>query len=100
MLDNNLQELADQVQNFPGGQHLSPQDWNQKLREAEDAVLLDCRNVYESNVGYFESPCPKKAPTLLTNTRKYSDLPKVLAQSKDQWAHKKQIFMYCTGELG
>jgi predicted sulfurtransferase len=33
----------------------------------------------------------------LTNTRKYSDLPKVLAQSQEQFAHKKQIFAYCTG---
>ena len=53
--------------------------------------------MYESNVGYFQAPDPHKAATLLTNTRKYSDLPKVLAQSKNQWAHKKQIFMYCTG---
>ena len=90
----NLRELAQKVPSMPGARHLSPEEWNEKLLNTEDAVLLDCRNVYESNVGYFSTD---KAPTLLTNTRKYSDLPKVLAQSKDQWAHKKQIFMYCTG---
>ena len=95
----NLQELASMVPHFPGGQHLTPQEWNDKLSNAsDDAIILDCRNVYESNVGYFQAP-NAATQTLLTNTRKYSDLPKVLAQSyKDQdWSNKKQIFMYCTG---
>ena len=91
----NLQELASMVPSFPGGQHLTPREWNDKICQAEDAIILDCRNVYESNVGYFQAP--NSTNTLLTNTRKYSDLPKVLAQSKDQWSTKRQIFMYCTG---
>jgi len=93
----NFQEIERVLGSFPGGRHLSPQEWNEKLCSASDAVLLDCRNVYECNIGHFVSPDPQKAPTILTNTRKYSDLPKVLALTKDQWVHKKQIFMYCTG---
>ncbi|CAB9527357.1 Rhodanese-like domain-containing protein 6 [Seminavis robusta] len=99
-LDNHLRQLANQVPNFPGALHLSPQEWDRKLQQARggDAILLDCRNVYESNVGYFQvTSTTTTTNTLLTNTRKYSDLPKILLQSKDQWAHKKQIFMYCTG---
>lgn len=94
-LPYNLRELSEKVPSMPGARHLSPQVWNEKLLDAEDAVLLDCRNVYESNIGHFKAS--DNVPTLLTNTRKYSDLPKVLVQSKDRWAHKKQIFMYCTG---
>jgi predicted sulfurtransferase len=96
LLENHLRKLACQMTSFPGGQHLSPQEWDQKLHQAEQdtAVLLDCRNVYESNVGYFQVP---QGTTVLTNTRKYSDLPKILVQSKEQWAHKRTIFMYCTG---
>jgi len=94
----NLRDLAQMVPTFPGGQHLSPQEWNDKLSQAsnDQAIILDCRNVYESNVGYFQAP-NASTHTLLTNTRKYSDLPMVLAKSKEQWAKKKQIFMYCTG---
>jgi predicted sulfurtransferase len=95
LLEDHLRQLACQMASFPGAQHLSPQEWDQKLHQAQqDAVLLDCRNVYESNVGYFQVP---QATTVLTNTRKYSDLPKILVQSKEQWAHKRLIFMYCTG---
>jgi rhodanese-related sulfurtransferase len=77
-------------------QHLSPSEWNTKLDSLtndNDALLLDVRNVYESRVGYFTHP---KTPTLLTNTRKYSDLPTMLA-TNSVVKEKQKIFMYCTG---
>lgn len=89
---------------------LSPQEWEQRLLELEASspstnpalpatrqkkvVLLDCRNVYESNVGYFQVP---HAETILTNTRKYSELPQVLVEQVDRLAASDEIFMYCTG---
>jgi rhodanese-related sulfurtransferase len=76
--------------------HLSATEWNQKLDEVDSpdsALLLDVRNVYESRVGFFQHPT---TPTLLTNTRKYSDLPQLLA-SNPHLQHRQKIFMYCTG---
>jgi predicted sulfurtransferase len=89
-----------------GAQHLSPVEWNWKLDQltqqqsgaVQNIVLLDCRNCYESAVGYFQVP---NATTLLANTRKYSELPIVLV---DQLSKQNSvlrtaghIFMYCTG---
>lgn len=79
--------------------HLSPNEWNtqlQMLASNVDAnvVLLDCRNVYESNVGYFAS---EGVSTVKTNTRKYSELPQVLLEQKDRLAQSSHVFMYCTG---
>lgn len=89
--------------------HLSAAEWNEKLdalsispppsssssssSKKKSALLLDVRNVYEMKVGYFAHP---STPTLLTNTRKYSDLPKMLATNRDV-QERDQIFMYCTG---
>ena len=44
-------------------------------------------------MGHFAHPT---TPTLLTNTRKYSDLPRLLASNQDM-QQRDQIFMYCTG---
>ncbi|KAG7366036.1 rhodanese domain containing protein [Nitzschia inconspicua] len=78
--------------------HLSATDWNQKLddiKSSDDALLIDVRNVYESRVGHFVHPT---TPTLLTNTRKYSDLVSLLASNPQlNDTKRKQVFMYCTG---
>ena len=80
--------------------YLSPQEWEQRLLQfnqdkgGSKAILLDCRNVYESNVGFFSAP---KVDTVLTNTRKYSELPQVLVEQVDRLAKSDHIFMYCTG---
>jgi predicted sulfurtransferase len=80
--------------------HLSPTEWDARLQESiarkdSKVVLLDCRNSYESAVGYFQVP---GASTVLTNTRKYSELPFVLMNETDEsLADASAIFMYCTG---
>lgn len=76
-------------------EHLTAEEWNEKLGRAteENALLLDVRNVYESRVGHFST---QNVPTLLTNTRKYSDLPELLAENPNM-KNKEQVFMYCTG---
>lgn len=74
--------------------HVSPHEWNDLLLEdPKNTILLDARNVYESRVGHFRV---EGIPTLLTNTRKYSNLPRVLEASRDMLAGKR-VFMYCTG---
>jgi predicted sulfurtransferase len=77
--------------------HLSATEWNEKLDAVassdKSALLLDVRNIYEMKVGHFVHP---STPTLLTNTRKYSDLPQILA-SNQEMQERDQIFMYCTG---
>jgi predicted sulfurtransferase len=77
--------------------HLSPTEWNEhlaSLQEDDNAILLDCRNSYESAVGYFAAP---NTSTVLTNTRKYSELPMVLLSERDRLRKASHIFMYCTG---
>ena len=79
--------------------HLSPAEWNEKITELaqdprNDVILLDCRNVYESNIGYFRAP---NTSTLLTNTRKCSELPLVLLDQADRLSQSSHIFSFCTG---
>jgi predicted sulfurtransferase len=89
--DNKQDLLSNQYEPAP---HLSPEEWNQLLLEdPENTILLDARNVYESRVGHFSV---EGIPTLLTNTRKYSNLPQVLEAFRDELVGKR-VFMYCTG---
>ena len=103
---NNHNRIQQEMLEVEPAQHLSAKEWNAKLLSSSSgvspsnsslnsssAILLDVRNVYESRVGYFSAP---KIPTLLTNTRKYSDLPALL-QSSEDIQDKQEIFMYCTG---
>ena len=87
-----LSRIRDAMMDKAPAQHLNPEEWHEQLSGATNPLLLDCRNVYESRIGYFAS---EEAPTLLTNTRKYSDLPKLLA-SNPHVQEKQEIFMYCT----
>jgi len=95
------QDVQHQIYDFDPAPHLSPQEWHEMLSSKSiqhqenktDAILIDARNVYESNVGYFDIP---GIPTLLTNTRKYSSLPQVLEASIEHLSGK-EVYMYCTG---
>lgn len=88
-INNQHQEILE----LEPAKHLSADEWNEKLLQADNALLLDVRNVYESRIGHFSAPT---VPTLLTNTRKYSDLPKLLATNL-RMKESQEIFMYCTG---
>lgn len=129
-----IYQTSFQIKNYATGQptgapHLSPDEWNVKLQQLvlqkstivttktntagrHNIVLLDCRNCYESSIGYFEVP---GATTILTNTRKYSELPFVLMDQISDTdpnaiiegqrkttptsilRNASHIFMYCTG---
>lgn len=86
------------LEKYEPAKHLTPQEWNQKLLEDAaqmdpNAVLIDARNVYESNIGHF---AVKGVPLILTNTRKYSTIPSILKASIPNLAGKN-VYMYCTG---
>lgn len=87
-----------QLDKYEPARHLTPQEWNEQLLKDSalvdsNAVLIDARNVYESNIGHFKI---KGISTILTNTRKYSTIPSVLKASIPNLAGKK-VYMYCTG---
>mmetsp|Transcript_42341 Transcript_42341/g.102334 ORF Transcript_42341/g.102334 Transcript_42341/m.102334 type:complete len:273 (+) Transcript_42341:826-1644(+) len=94
-LSAELPRIQNEMMKLSPSQHLTAEEWNDKLRRAdgENALLLDVRNIYESRVGHFSS---SNVPTLLTNTRKYSDLPELLAENPNM-KDKEEVFMYCTG---
>jgi len=95
------------LDNYQPALHLTPQQWNDKLlQDAQsngidtshangdaNAILIDARNIYESNIGHFAVP---GIPTLLANTRKYSTIPSVL-QASIPILSGKNVYMYCTG---
>lgn len=95
-----IQEIWDAVKKetvATDDSHLSPAEWDRRLASIgphESAILLDCRNSYESAIGYFEAP---NATTLLANTRKYSELPGVFLEQRERLASCTHVFAYCTG---
>ena len=88
---NNAQNKEIDLDKYQPATHLTPQEWNEKLLndanggEDSNAILIDARNVYESNIGHF---AVDGIPTLLTNTRKYSTIPSVLKASIPDMAGK------------
>ncbi|MBM3937555.1 MAG: rhodanese-related sulfurtransferase [Sphingomonadales bacterium] len=72
------------------GKYLAAAEWNQKM-ESPNAVVIDMRNHYESEVGRFEgASCPD------TDTFR-EELARVLDLYKEE--KDKPILMYCTGGI-
>lgn len=69
--------------------HLTPSEWN-AMMESEDAVVIDTRNTYETEIGMFEGAIDP----LMTNFKEFSsyaascDVPK-----------EKKVMLYCTGGI-
>lgn len=72
------------------GKHLKAADYN-KLADQEDTIIVDMRNHYESEVGYFEGAI---RPDVETFREALPLVEKMLAEEKD-----KHIIMYCTGGI-
>ncbi|HTK38093.1 MAG TPA: rhodanese-like domain-containing protein [Pyrinomonadaceae bacterium] len=72
------------------GTHVSPSDWNEVLGQ-DDIVVLDARNDYEFGNGTFRN-------AINPGTKKFSDLPKFVAENLDPKTHKK-VAMFCTGGI-
>lgn len=72
------------------GNHLDAENWN-RLSDAPDAIVVDMRNHYESEVGHFENALTPDAATFR------EELPMVAEMLADQ--KDKKILMYCTGGI-
>lgn len=80
----------DAIPGSPVNNHLSPAEWNAVLKSGEDVVLLDTRNVYETEIGIFRGATDM-------NLRKFSEFPdkvRDLGIPRD-----KKVLMYCTGGI-
>ncbi len=72
------------------GQHLNAQDYNE-LTDREDTIVVDMRNHYESEVGYFEGAI---RPDVETFREALPIVEEMLENEKE-----KPIVMYCTGGI-
>ena len=72
------------------GKHLSAEQYNQ-LTEDSKTLVVDMRNHYESEVGYFESAI---RPDIETFREALPVVEEMLKEDKD-----KNIIMYCTGGI-
>jgi UPF0176 protein len=72
------------------GTHVSPQKWNEIIRD-EEVLVLDTRNDYEFVTGTFRRAVNPK-------TEKFSDLPKFIGENLNPERHKK-VAMFCTGGI-
>ena len=70
------------------GNHLSAKEWNEAMK-SPDTVVVDMRNVYESEVGHFKGAI---LPKSVTFRDELDEVLGLLNESKD-----KKILMYCTG---
>ncbi len=72
------------------GEYLTAKEMNEYINDP-DAVVIDMRNAYESEIGYFERAVKPDVDTF----REELDLvPKLLEDKKD-----KKVALYCTGGI-
>ena len=72
------------------GTHLRAEAWNAMSKDP-DAIVVDMRNHYESEVGHFENAV---TPNVATFREELPLVAEQLANQKD-----KKILMYCTGGI-
>lgn len=72
------------------GECVAPKNWN-ALLEADDVLVVDVRNRYETKIGAFEG-------AVNPDTTNFREFPAFAEQHLDQHKHKK-IAMYCTGGI-
>ena len=75
------------------GPELEPADWHKELSSGEKPpLLLDCRNLYESEMGTFEGSIP-------LNTDKFSESWKKLDELLDDVPKDQRVLTFCTGGI-
>ena len=72
------------------GRHLNAAEWN-ALMESGEAIVVDMRNYYESEIGHFEGALLPQAETFR------EELPEVLHMLEGQ--EDKPVLLYCTGGI-
>lgn len=72
------------------GTYVAPEDWND-LITSEDVVVLDTRNIYETEAGIFKGAIDPRLNT-------FSEFPDWVQKNLDPGKHKK-VAMFCTGGI-
>lgn len=72
------------------GRHLNAEEWNE-LMNSGNAIVVDMRNYYETEIGHFEGAVLPAAETFR------EELPEVLEKLKGN--EDKPILLYCTGGI-
>ncbi len=72
------------------GRHLNAQEWNEAM-ESGEAIVVDIRNHYESEIGHFENALLPEAETFR------DELPEVLEMLKGK--EDQKVLLYCTGGI-
>lgn len=72
------------------GEYLTASEFNNYIDD-EDAIVVDMRNAYESEIGHFEKAV---TPDVDTFREELKTVPALLADKKD-----KKIALYCTGGI-
>lgn len=70
--------------------HLSPQQWNDVLKNEKDFVLIDTRNWYETQIGTFRG-------SLVPDIDQFTDFPEYLDANKID--KEKKMLIFCTGGI-
>ena len=72
------------------GKHLDAQQWNEAI-ESGNAIVVDIRNHYESEIGHFQGALLPESETFR------EELPEVLDMLKGKEDHN--VLLYCTGGI-
>ena len=75
---------------FNSTKGLRPAEWHRYLEENPDTIVLDARNDYESDIGYFKSKNLVKP-----NIKAFREIKKEL----NKLPKDKPILTYCTGDI-
>jgi UPF0176 protein len=79
------------VQPGPGpGKKLTPSEWHKTLETESDFVLIDTRNIYETEIGAFRGAIDPR----LQRFSQFSDYVRASGIPKS-----KKVLMYCTGGI-
>ncbi|KAI7886035.1 Rhodanese-like protein [Lichtheimia hyalospora FSU 10163] len=90
-LDPKSYDLANQPS------HLSPAAWHEKLSKykkthGKDPILIDMRNHYESEIGYFEGAIRPNVDSFRGSVKSMNEICKDVPRDQE-------VFMYCTGGI-
>ena len=73
------------------GKHVNAQEFNE-LVEKEDAIVVDMRNHYESEIGHFENAITPDVDT-------FRDSLDIIEDELSEHKEDKKLVMYCTGGI-
>lgn len=70
--------------------HLTPDQWNQVLKEESDFLLIDTRNWYETKIGTFKG-------AVNPGIDQFTEFPEWL--EKQNYSKDKKMLIFCTGGI-